>query len=134
MCIHAYAHTYHKKIKLFLILGKSKIKIFELLFIYYTLPKQRVILIGANLLPSIFSLRSKKQICICSHSLTREHKIAHFIRSMLSHTHLGVKIVLFCVLCLICYPSSPPQSQKNTKICKKPQISKISILGGGVVG
>ena len=38
--------------------------------------------IGANLLPGVFSLRSKKPICICSLRSHDLHIIAHFVRSM----------------------------------------------------
>ncbi len=113
MCVCVYAHTYHKKIKLFLILGKSKIKIFELLF-YNTL------------FLSVYSNRCKLATCnSLRYFVAREVRFAYVrirshesIKSLISFaqcslTHLGVKIVLFCVLCLICYPSSPPQPQKH---------------------
>ena len=76
----------------------QKSEIFELLlFITTRYNKVACSLIGANLLPSIFSLRSKKQICICSHSLTRlaYNRSLRSLNAFLSH--LGVKIMLCCV-------------------------------------
>ena len=68
----------------------QKSEIFELLFIN-TRSKRACILIGANLLPGVFSLRSKKPICICSHSLTRKayNRSLRSLNAFLSHLGVG---------------------------------------------
>ena len=87
------------------------------------------ITIGANLLPGVFSLRSKKPICICSHSLTRKayNRSLRSLNAFLS-TFRGKNSV---VLCVVFDLLSIITTTKTQKYAKNHKLAKLSILMGG---
>ncbi|WP_141082262.1 hypothetical protein [Campylobacter devanensis] len=108
----------------------QKSEIFELLLFTTRYFVVACSLIGANLLPGIFSLRSKKPICICSHSLTRKayNRSLRSLNAFLSHLVGKISVICVVVFDLLSIITTTTKTQKYAKNHKN---AKLSILMGG---